>query len=63
MTQTRIGLNDGDFFIRNDKAVPKYEVQRQKLAQLNCNVDSDIKHLVETSESRVKYNHRLTIQS
>ena len=63
MTQTRIGLNDGDFIIHNDKAVSEYQVERQQRAQLSRNVDSLIKRLIDTGECRVKGNHRLTIQA
>ena len=63
MTQTRIGLNDGDFIIRNDKAVSKYQVERQQRVQLNRNVDPLIERLVDTGECRVNGNQRLTIQA
>jgi hypothetical protein len=63
ITQTRIGLDDGDLLIRNGEAVSRHEAERQKRTDLNRNVDSLIERLVDTGECRIKDNHRLTIQA
>ena len=63
ITQTRIGLDDGDLVIRDGEVLSKNEAQRQERTLLNRNLDSLIKRLVDSGECRVKENHLLAIQA
>ena len=63
ITQTRIGLEDGDLVIRDGEVLSKNEAERQERTLLNRTLDSLINRLIDTGECRVKENHLLTIRA